>query len=823
MLITLTGWFFECQVKASDHLEFIGVAPDPSYRQADDALAAYLAKECSADFHLNRPSDYLAAINAVREHEKQAQPYVARLTPYALVAAKMLGAECEELGTYFSKATHAYTYSSYFAVNKETLAGNERLYDLLQSLQPHVPRPNAQSGEPPALRFVYHDEFSTSSFFLPSLYFREQRAFIPREGEALLIPTKISEQGRPAPASSLLQKVAAKEADLAAVWNKTKNEASPDISSKIEFIQLPTTIPNDILVCAGSLKKDLKERLRTAIRKMKGDPDLWINRGDFAYWVNVGDAPHVRESLAELFRKASAPPSSVTIEITGIDNLDERCVKAARESIRLSGTEFVEYDEDFYKHVDVKWTLKPIHDGALRLESNITNTDLKTQAFDITYVNPEEDLIRRFANLIHSRLNRIRYVWPYLDQNPVVIRDVDFAIPVGSLIRVQRINWIDPDRNDFSENPPFKVHVVGCGFHTIELNPADFRAVGEQPSFQPMSPIAYRVILERPLLEGPFFKALTIVLVSLFLIAFVAGILAVFLKRRPRPGSTLNGLLGRPDLVSDQITDFSLAAACQQLVEQQHNLWRDRQITRANVLYCARSEVEDFIEELNAAGLATELVRVRHRSWKHAIGAKLPFVKGLLNIEVGGNTSYDVVTDPKKVPDQVRLAALISSCLKERTFSRFVGKPVEWEALHRMINNIFGFNSQPPQKIVCDDSSAIAPLISKHFSDSVAESLSRQSLFMSSWLSTKDGEADRYVFETNYELPAKLTFSDQNGATSVQKVNIQYRLPADQVDRSVAKSGSPLKAWVLGRVIRKEYNIQETLQLQICPLAILLY
>src|SRR5437899_7233450 len=88
MLVALTACFCECQVKASDHTEFIGVAPDNGYRQADDALRGYLGRECSIDFHANRPQDYLAAIDAVREHEKRGEPYVARLTPYALVAAR---------------------------------------------------------------------------------------------------------------------------------------------------------------------------------------------------------------------------------------------------------------------------------------------------------------------------------------------------------------------------------------------------------------------------------------------------------------------------------------------------------------------------------------------------------------------------------------------------------------------------------------------------------------------------------------------------------------------------------------------------------------
>jgi len=157
------------EAKALD-IEFIGVTRDPGYREADAKLCSFLKQQLQnahpdLNFMQEELKNYFDAIEAVKNDKF----YVARLTPYTLVAAKMLGAEFEEIATYHSKATDALTYHAYFAVNRNSLEKDERLYALLQSLQPGLKRPSVTMNPEGPLRFVYHDQFSTSSFLLPCL------------------------------------------------------------------------------------------------------------------------------------------------------------------------------------------------------------------------------------------------------------------------------------------------------------------------------------------------------------------------------------------------------------------------------------------------------------------------------------------------------------------------------------------------------------------------------------------------------------------------------------------------------------------------------
>ena len=48
------------------------------------------------------------------------RPYLARITPYAYVAAEMLGAKLNILAVYRSSATRETTYHSYFVVRKDS-------------------------------------------------------------------------------------------------------------------------------------------------------------------------------------------------------------------------------------------------------------------------------------------------------------------------------------------------------------------------------------------------------------------------------------------------------------------------------------------------------------------------------------------------------------------------------------------------------------------------------------------------------------------------------------------------------------------------------
>ena len=124
-----------------------------------------------------------------------------------------------------------------------------------------------------------------------------------------------------------------------------------------------------------------------------------------------------REALAKLRQDARQRPTPVVVKVEGnqADRREDRCwstyVSAAKEAVRLSGTEFVLEDRDLHKRVDMTWTLESIHDGALKLTSTLDSAFRQSEeTFAISFVD-SHDLPRRIADLARSRLRRIRYVW----------------------------------------------------------------------------------------------------------------------------------------------------------------------------------------------------------------------------------------------------------------------------------------------------------------------------------------------------------------------------------------------------------------------------
>ena len=175
-------------------------------------------------------------------------------------------------------------------------------------------------------------------------------------------------------------------------------------------------------------------------------------------------------------------------------------VEAAKEAVRLSGTEFVLEDKDLHKRVDMTWTLELIHDGALRLTSTLDpQFGPSADSFPISFAD-RNDLPKRIADLARSRLRRIRYVWPYEEKYPAVLRDLDFT-PAHDVL-VQRISWMDPDRNEYEEDTPFHARIENnTDFSKLRLSDEiKFRAAADVDgsfNFEPMSNVAYRVIIAR--------------------------------------------------------------------------------------------------------------------------------------------------------------------------------------------------------------------------------------------------------------------------------------------------------------------------------------
>jgi len=512
---------------ANERVKFVGVALDQETREADRRLQDYLQRSAEIRF-APEELEYGQVIARLADWDPTAGIVIARTTPYVQVVSEMLGADMEILATYVSETTGQTIYHSYYVARKEDLPPNPTPADVVSLIASPSDR----------VRFTYHSLFSTSSFFLPSLHFRANGVFHMPESTESLAAIQVARADTNS-SSYLVRAVARGEADLAAVWDGTRARfidggASTDdnaVGRAVVFVRLPSAIPNDLLVCSRSAPAELKESIRSAIRSMPAEE---IAVGDFARWVEIGDASEARAALAHLRWLAREQVAPVTVDVRqGRGSRPGTAVmaEATRHAVRLSGTEFMLFDEDFHEHIDAVWRLDEIHDGAARLTASLPGTGIDDQVFPISFRDPQ-DLTRRIVGITQERLHRIRYVWPYSGGQPIVIRATTLAMPPHREAPVQRITWIDPERNSFRAGPIFEVTVRASSLFVHELEAEDFRRSGGiAADLDPMSNVSYRVYQLRVLPSNTWFRIATGALVALLAMAAVAAIFA--LRRRP--------------------------------------------------------------------------------------------------------------------------------------------------------------------------------------------------------------------------------------------------------------------------------------------------
>lgn len=111
---------------AQSSITFLEVALDEETRGADEKLRRYLANETGITFVPERPLEYGLVINRLAGWRDDRGPFVARITPYAFVAAEMLGARMDGLATYVSSSTGGTTYHAYFVVKPASASTGRR-------------------------------------------------------------------------------------------------------------------------------------------------------------------------------------------------------------------------------------------------------------------------------------------------------------------------------------------------------------------------------------------------------------------------------------------------------------------------------------------------------------------------------------------------------------------------------------------------------------------------------------------------------------------------------------------------------------------------
>jgi len=528
-------------------IQFLSVAPDADTKLADQKLLDYLRHKVPVTFE-KQEMGYDSSIQTLVDWDPEKQgPLLARVTPYAFVVAEMLGADMEIVGTYLNKHSNSVTNDSYFVVHKEF--GYEKT-EALEDFARHLNDQKTQTKdffailkerETPA-RFVYHNKFSTSSHFLPSLYFKKQGVFSlftqPKGKQKFITIHSLAPDGIAAP-SDLIPIIKDRQADFTAVRESVKHKLDTD--PNLKFIKLPYSTPNDLLVMVKPFNKSLtqiKDQILETIRKMEATD---ISEGDILKWEDFSASPKARKSLANLRFLAKTTPHPVVINIRKSQKeksgIDEKHLEATRQAVRFSGTEMVLFDEDYHSAFDVLWTLETRHDHSILLTSTIMDSGL-TQEFSVSYrIGDMESLASRISWMIDHKMHRIRYVWPFDDETPRVLRDVDFQIPVGQQLKVQKITWSDFNTNEYAVDTPFNVEVTHSDFHSFQLKGKGFpKREDGKFGFEPLGNVAYRVFLERTPDAGDTYKITTKILLGLFGLAALFTLVEVIIKpKTPDP------------------------------------------------------------------------------------------------------------------------------------------------------------------------------------------------------------------------------------------------------------------------------------------------
>lgn len=758
-------------------LPFLAVQPSDDYKLADQKLTDELNRNLPVGLtSIDRPRNFSEYSDLITDVVARNDAFVARMTPYAYVAARMLGARVDAIGTYLRKDDTASdrsfvsTYRSYFVVRASQFnQSGPTLEDIFQFV-----KDSAASGRP--ARFTYTQQFSTSGFFVPALWMRNRHIFATDEDSSGIV--RISSYALRG-FDDVISAVEEGGADFAAVWDKDKTEyESTHAEGGVRFIPLPWVLPNDLLVCSRGVDAKTRATIGEALAKARE-----IDVGDFHSWKRIqeSEASDALRAVAELERVAAASPAPVVVDIQPAPTA-EAYLDEARQAVRLAGTEFVLFDRYFHAEADIVWKLEKVHEGSLTLTTDITETSLKTanQRFQISFTNAEGDLATRIVALIHSRMHRIRYVWPYEHQSPTVIRDIDVSIPAGTSLMAQQIVWTDPDRNEFRHGRTTPLIVQP------QSNAYKFTLTGGIAGFDnPLSNVGYRVVLERRSNESRAARVLTVTLLGLMGLTAVGLVLDLRHKAKPAP-----------------LARRTLRDVCSTLASKTHERWRGYTLKDAELITCERPRLEELIEELKGRGLVTAKT-AGVTKWVYEVSGSLsiPIVRGILGGGLQSSRRVELTASPDKFGDTARLSALIDLLVEKRLLSLFVGRPLEWDALNELASGILTPTSQPLrlERLVRAEDTTVIDLASQHFNQVLDDALKRVSLLAGTWtIMPTDRET---LMRQRVVLDGPLWVGQER--KEVSSLTLEFHLPADKL--TVASGEVDYDCWLLGKVVRLTY------------------
>jgi len=514
-----------------------------------------------------------------------------------------------------------------------------------------------------------------------------------------------------------------------------------------------------------------------------------------------------------MLRQDARPrPTPVVVKVqpkSGATVPDEY-LSAAREAVRLSGTEFVLYDRDLHQHVDTTWVLESAHDHALTLTSELEDFDWKSGPIPLSFVD-KNDLPKRIADLVRSRLPRIRYVWPYEQKYPAILRDIDFTPDRD--VYVQRISWLDPTRNFYEQDTPFKAQIErNTDFSKFKLS--DVIKFPRNPdgafNFEPMSNLAYRVLIQRQSDENWVLVALPYCFIGLLAFACV-GLVVDLRRTQPSPRG--------------------FHQTYQRLVEAYHRPWMQREIEEREILWCDPASIDEVVKKLKREGSLLDVIRSGGLDFNAGpipvrlsllvrLATQLFTRRPLLLLETG------------EAGEVAALDVLIQVLLRRRRLSPFIGfpeanggprppaRPLEWEALNDITSRHFqqiGIGQKAIDATLGEQNGELSSVVSSHFRGVLKKSRHDVSLFLQKWeIEERVGEKGvQSCLVSEKKMSGPLWFRTDDGP--VNNVRLELLLPSGA--RLRRTSGATVEASVFGKL---DYVVENgTLSVQLNPIAIL--
>jgi hypothetical protein len=241
---------------------------------------------------------------------------------------------------------------------------------------------------------------------------------------------------------------------------------------------------------------------------------------------------------------------------------------------------------------------------------------------------------------------------------------------------------------------------------------------------------------------------------------------------------------------------------CAALAAKRHGAWRGRRLNDADLVFCERKRLEQLIEELKGQGLVSAgLGGVTKLVYKVQAGIPLPFIGKAVSAEA--SRQIDLVVDPARVGDTVRLNALLDLMIRGHLLSDFVGRPLEWEALNELARRIVP-GAEAGEEIVRAQDNGVVAIASRNFNGVLREALSRLSLFPGKWaVQTVNG---RRVARQQVALPGPLIIGSV--AEPVTSLVLEFNVP-NETALPVEGEIETVDWWLLGKIVRMTHAERE--------------